>query len=146
MRSSKVLLRTSAFGAVALTVAVLAWSQNAEAQKTKGKTRPATTKQLMGGICAPNCGSLAKLLKAGPEDDKTWATATQNAALLNELSYILMEDGRCPDKVWAGAVKTLRECSAKVGEAAAAKDAEAARGAFKKMVEACSTCHKAHKT
>jgi hypothetical protein len=116
-----------------------------EGQKTKGKTRPAETKHLMAGINGPNCSALAKLLKAGPADDKAWADAVRHAALLNEMSYILMDDGRCPDKVWAGAAKTLRECSAKVLEAAQAKDAAAAQEAFKKMVGACSTCHKAHK-
>lgn len=139
------LVGRSAVGLGLLALAVLVWNQTAEGQKTKGKTRPAATKQLMGGISGPNCGSLAKLLKDGPADDKGWATAAQNAALLNELSYILMEDGRCPDKVWKGAAETLRGCSAKVLEAAEAKDLEAAKGAFKKMLGACSTCHKAHK-
>ena len=34
------------------------------AQKTKGKTRPALTKQLMKGLVFPNCGDLKKLLDA----------------------------------------------------------------------------------
>ncbi|MBM4071646.1 MAG: hypothetical protein FJ271_22355 [Planctomycetes bacterium] len=146
MRSWKVLIGRSAVGVAALAIAALVLSQTAEGQKTKGKTRPATTKHLMSGICFPNCGSLGKLLKDGPADDKGWTTAARNAALLNELSYILMDDGRCPDKDWANAAKTLRGCSAKVAEAVAAKDLDAARGAFKKMTEACSACHKAHKS
>ncbi len=146
MRNWKVLSGSGAVGLTLLALAALVLSQTAEGQKTKGKTRPAATKQLMSGICGPNCGSLAKLLKDGPADDKGWATAAQNAALLNELSYLLMDDGRCPDKVWAGAAKTLRECSGKVLEGAEAKDLAAAQGAFKKMLGACATCHKAHKS
>lgn len=145
MRSWKVLMRRSALSVGVLAVTALVLSQTAEGQKTKGKTRPAATKHFMAGISGPNCGSLAKLFKDGPADDKAWATAVRNAALLNELSYILMEDGRCPDKVWKGAAETLRGCSAKVLEAAEAKDLDAARAAFKKMLGACATCHGAHK-
>lgn len=149
MQSCRVLIGKGAVGIglpalVALVALVV--SQTAEGQKTKGKTRPVATKQLMAGISFPNCSSLGKLFKEGPADDKGWAKAAQNAALLNELSYILMDDGRCPDKVWAGAAKTLRECSGKVLEACEAKDLAAAQGAFKKLLGACATCHKAHKS
>jgi len=117
----------------------------ASGQKTKGKTRPAPTKVLMKCIMAPNCGALGKLLKDGPADDAGWDTAVLHATVLNEMSYIVMDDGRCPDAKWAGAAKKLRECSAKVLAAAEGKDAEAARGAFKNLTTACAACHKAHK-
>ncbi len=119
--------------------------QNAGAQKTKGKTRLSETKYLMRGINQPNCAALGKVLKASPADDKAWGAVTQHASLLNEMGYLLMEDGRCPDKVWAGAAKTLRESSAKVLEAAKAKDVEAAQSAFKTLTGACAACHTAHK-
>ncbi len=132
---------------VLLTLGLVGWwaYQPAEAQKTKGKTRPAETKYLMRGIQQPNCAALAGLLKEGPDSDKAWDKAVCHATVLNEMSYVLMEDGRCPDKDWLGATKTLRACSAKVIEAAKAKDLDAAKGAFKKLLGACATCHKAHK-
>lgn len=129
-----------------VALVLLLGSQSAEAQKTKGKTRPAETKVLMKGLSQPNCAALAGLLKdKGPADDKAWDQATQYASLLNELSYLLMDDGRCPDKDWAGAAKSLREGSAKVLEAAKAKDAAAAQAAFKAVTGACADCHKVHR-
>ncbi len=146
MRSSMRLIGRAALALGLLGLAALVISQTAEGQKTKGKTRLAETKYFMRGISAPNCGALAKLLKGeGPADDKGWGQAVQHASLLNELSYILMADGRCPDKVWKGAAETLRGCSAKVLEAAKDKDLAAAQGAFKKLLGACNTCHGAHK-
>lgn len=127
------------------TVGLLAW-QSALAQIKKGKTRPAATKFLMRGINQPNCASLAKLLKETPSDDKTWETISCHAALLNEMSYVLMEDGRCPDATWANGAKTLREGSAALLAAAEKKDVEAARAAFKTLTAGCAACHKAHRS
>lgn len=117
------------------------------AQKTKGKERAAATKYLMRGINKPNCGGLAESLKdAGPADDKAWDTAACQASCLNEMSYILMDDGRCPDGDWAGAAKQLRAGSAEVLAAIETKDLEGARTAFMKVTGACAACHKVHKT
>jgi hypothetical protein len=126
-------------------LAILLVGSGAHAQKTKGKTRAADTKFLMRGINQLHCAALGKLLKDGPADDKAWETALCHASILNEMSYVLMDDGRCPDKVWAGAAKTLRECSSKVMDAAKAKNADDARNAFKVLTSACATCHKEHK-
>ena len=126
-------------------LAVAMFSFAAVAQVKKGKTRPLLTKQLMGGLVQPNCKELGAGLKAAPADDKTWAALATKAALLNEAGYILMADGRCPDGVWAGAVKTLQECSAAVLKKIEAKDAEGDQGAFKAMTKACAACHKAHR-
>jgi hypothetical protein len=128
-----------------LGLAILLIGSGAEAQKTKGKTRSAETKFLMRGVNQPHCAALGKLLKDGPADDKAWETALCHASILNEMSYVLMDDGRCPDKVWAGAAKTLRECSAKVIDATKAKNVDDARTAFKALTSACATCHKEHK-
>ena len=117
----------------------------AKAQVKKGKTRSLTTAQLMGGLVSPNCGALKKGLDAGPADDDAWKKLSVKAALLNEASYILMADGRCPDATWAGAAKTLRGCSDAVLKAIAAKDAAAAKSAFGAMTKACGTCHKKHR-
>lgn len=122
------------------------WSGSVDAQKSKGKERPAPTKYLMRGIVAANCGSLGGLLKdAGPADDKAWDNVASHAACINEGSYVLMDDGRCPDGVWKDACATLREGSAGVLAAADKKDLAAAQEAFKTLTGACATCHKAHK-
>lgn len=130
----------------ALASAGLFLCQDAEAQKTKGKSRPTETKYLMRGVNQPNCAALAGFLKdKGPAADKAWEQAVCHAAILNEMSYVLMDDGRCPDKDWAGAAKELREHSAKVVEAAKAKNLADAQAAFKGVTGACASCHKVHR-
>ncbi|MBS0261689.1 MAG: cytochrome c [Planctomycetes bacterium] len=118
-------------------------STDANAQKTKGKTRAALTKQLMKGLVASNCGALKKDLDA---EAPNWEDVALHAALLNESGHILLDDGRCPDGDWAGASKALQTQSAAILEAAEKKDAAAAKEAFGKLTaEACGACHKAHK-
>ena len=131
-------------GAVGVAAAALLW-QASQAQVTKGKSRAAQTKFLMRGVNQPHCAALGKMLKAGPADDKAWEEAACHASILNEMSYVLMDDGRCPDANWAGAAKTLRECSAKLLQAIEAKNVDDARAAFKGLTGACAACHKAHK-
>ena len=138
-------------GACAALAAVCAatWLISADAavaQKVKGKTRPAATKQLMKGVVQPNCAGLGASLKdKGPADDDAWSLAQTQAACLNEMSYVLMDDGRCPDGDWANAAKTLRTCSEAALKALEAKDLAAAQAAFKEATTACAACHKAHK-
>jgi hypothetical protein len=116
----------------------------AAAQKVKGKTRPATTKQLMKGLVAPTCGDLKKLLE---EKEVNWETVGVKAAVLSEGGHLLMDDGRCPDGDWAKACKAIQESAAAILEAADKKDAEGANNAFKKLTgEGCAACHKVHKT
>ena len=131
---------------VALGLGLWALGSAVDAQKTKGKTRPAETKSLMQGVMQPNCAAVGGLVKdTGPKDDKAWAKVALHAVVLNEMSYVVMDDGRCPDKEWAAAAKTLRECSAKLLDCAKAKDVAGAQGAFKGLTGACAACHKAHK-
>ena len=141
VRKWLVMAVSSAVGIGLISLCGSAW-----AQKTKGKTRAAATKYLMRGIQQAHCKGLGDLLKeSGPADDKAWDTAACHASCLNEMSYLLMDDGRCPDGVWAGAAKDLREASAAVLAAAEKKDLEGAQAAFKSVTGACGTCHKAHK-
>ena len=90
--------------AVALTLVAAV----ADAQVKKGKTRPATTKQLMGGIVQPHCAAIGEAVKQAPADDAAWEKVATHAAVLNEISYTLMDDGRCPDADWANASTILR--------------------------------------
>lgn len=135
----------SLFGIAVLAGALLAGSQS-QAQVKQGKTRPLTTKQLMGGLVGPQCKELGAMLQgAGPADEKAWEMAGTKAALLNECGYTLMADGRCPDATWKGACDTLQNCSKVLLEKVAAKDASGAREAFTAMTGACKSCHAAHK-
>jgi cytochrome c556 len=128
--------------AAALVLAVMPM----EAQVSQGKKRPAKTAFLMRGVTQPNCAGIGALLKdAGPADDKAWETLACHASILNEMGHLVMDDGRCPDGVWAGAAKELREGSAAVLAAADKKDLEASRTAFKSVTASCKACHDAHK-
>lgn len=128
---------------VALTGVALC-AGDALAQKVKGKSRPATTKQLMKGLVAPVCGDLKKALE---EKEINWDTVAVKAAVLNEAAYGLLDDGRCPDGEWAKAAKAIQDATASILGAAEKKDAAAANDAFKKVGgEGCAVCHKAHKS
>jgi hypothetical protein len=129
----------------AAMVALVGLSLATHAQVQKGKTRPLTTKQMMGGLVKPQCAGLGEALKAAPADDKAWEDLATKAALLNEASYSLMDDGRCPDGVWAGAAKKLREASAAVLAKIEAKDYAGTQAEFKGVTASCGECHKAHK-
>lgn len=129
---------------VVLCLAVVVALQ-ASAQVKKGKTRLATTHHLMKGLVAANCGAIGEGLKSTPADDEAWENLATKAAVLNEASYILMDDGRCPDADWAGAATKLREGSAALLAKLEAKDADGAKDAMKSMTQACGACHKAHK-
>lgn len=132
--------------AIAVAVGALAWTHEALAVKTQGKSRLAQTKYLMRGISQAHCAGIGGLLKeSGPADDKAWDTLLCHANCLNELSYVLMDDGRCPDADWAGAAKSLREATAAVAEAAGKKDLDATRTAFQSVTASCGACHKVHK-
>ena len=119
----------------------------AHAQVKQGKTRALKTSQLMKGVVKPNCEALKKgLVDAAPSSDESWDKLAANAALLNEASYILMDDGRCPDGVWANAAtKTLREGTAGLLKAIEAKDADGAKAAFGNLTQSCKGCHEKHK-
>lgn len=113
------------------------------AQKTKGKTRELTTKQMMKGLVQVNCAALGAALK---EKEVNWDDISLKAALLNEAGYLLMDDGRCPDKDWAGAAKAIRDSSKQLLEAAAKKELEPVQQAFKTLTtEGCAACHKVHR-
>lgn len=129
--------------AASLLVGGFAISQQAEAQKTKGKTRAASTKLLMKGLVAANCGAVKKDLDAA---EINWDDVTLHAALLNESGYILMDDGRCPDGEWAKSAKALQATSAALLAAAEKKDAAGAKAAFGDLTaQSCKVCHAAHK-
>ncbi|MBQ16560.1 MAG: hypothetical protein CMJ65_05495 [Planctomycetaceae bacterium] len=133
-------LRNLGAAAAVLAIAVLALQYGTVSAQKKGKTRSATTKQLMGGLVAAQCGALSKALKA-----KDIKKATIAAALLNESGHILMADGRCPSGDWAKGAKTLQGCSVVVLAKLKAGDVAGASGAFKALTGGCATCHKAHK-
>lgn len=129
----------------AVAVGAMLVAAVADAQVKKGKSRPATTKQLMAGTVQPHCAAIGAAVQQAPADDKAWENVATSAALLNEISYTLVEDGRCPDADWANAVTTLRTTSDAVLAKALAKDHAGLAAEFPKLTESCGACHKVHK-
>ncbi len=116
------------------------------AQVKQGKARPAKTGALMKGIVKPHFGDLKKALETPPANDEAWDAIATQASVLNEISYALMEDGRCPDGIWADAsTKQLRSGSADLLKAAESKDHAAAKKAFGTLAQSCKACHDKHK-
>ncbi|MHC4993946.1 MAG: cytochrome c [Planctomycetota bacterium] len=131
--------------AVALVAGLVTWGSSTLEAK-QGKTRPMTIEQLMEGTVNPHCKALKKGLEAEPTSEKAWGALATNAALLNEASYSLMDDGRCPDKVWAdAATKTLRPHSDALLKALKSQDFASAKAAFGAMTKSCKACHDEHK-
>ena len=107
--------------------------------------RVAKAGDIMAGIHKVHCGALKKALDAGPESDKDWKTVGVHAAMMNEAGHILMQDGRCPDAVWAKACATLRDGSDKVSAAIESKNLAEAKAGFGAMVASCKACHSKHR-
>ena len=114
-------------------------------QVKQGKTRLIKTKQLMQGLNKLHCGALGEGLKEEPTDDDAWEALAVNAAMLNEASYVLMADGRCPDGDWADAAAALGEGSAHLLAHIEDHDYEGSKAAFGEMTKSCGACHEAHK-
>ena len=114
---------------------ILGLVSNAVTQIQKGKTRPLMTAQWMEGVITPHCKSIKKgLWGQTPLEDKDWKKLAVNAAVLNESSYVLMADDRCPDEVWATAAsETLRIGSTELLKAIESKDVEAAKRDFSQI-------------
>lgn len=126
--------------AIALCGAVIA-----SAQVKHGKTRPAKTSHLMKAGIKPNCDALKKAVESAPTDAKAWRALGGNAAMLNEISYALMDDGRCPDAKWADANQLLQTGSADMLKAIESQNHAALKTAFGTAMKSCKACHDAHK-
>jgi hypothetical protein len=128
-----------------LSIALLSFLLPSSNAQKKGKTRPITTPQLMAGLVKPQFVALKTALEKGPIEDADWKAVAMHAALLNESSYIMMADSRCPDKPWESGCKQMKSGSEVVLKHIAAKDAAAALEAFAGIQAACKTCHTEHK-
>ncbi|MBT4864301.1 MAG: hypothetical protein HON53_04160 [Planctomycetaceae bacterium] len=141
MKQSRLIRWTTVVAAVAC-VGLMLGSVSAQ-KKAKKKARVADPHQLMEGLVFPNCKALGGALGAEKTNFKEIA---MRAALLSESGHVLMADGRCPDGVWAGACKVLRESGAEIVAKAKAEDKEGAAAAFKTLTsKGCGACHKVHK-
>jgi len=141
--------KSFAFVAGIIAVSGLAFtmlSSPVTAQK-KGQSRPMTTAQLMSGLVKPQLvavqGHVAD--EKAPEGEDGWKALTTSIALLNESSYTMMDDDRCPDKIWADACQVLRKATESGLKSAAKQDAAGVREALAGIGASCKACHAEHK-
>lgn len=136
-----------AAGIVALAGLAFAVSSSQVTAQKKGKTRPLTTAQMMSGLVKPQLVSLQGHVadEKTPEGEDGWKALTTSIALLNESSYMMMEDDRCPDKKWADACDILRKGTESALQKAAQKDAAGVRESIAGITASCKACHSEYK-
>jgi cytochrome c556 len=125
----------------AFVAACAAWAQSASYHGV------ASTKQIMAGVQKPAMDSLNAMMKAGgPKDEKEWAQAQQNAALLAETGQLILMGARPKDQdVWLKTGTTLSESASAAAKAAEAKDLDAFKASLGAVAKACRGCHTVHK-
>ena len=125
----------------AFVAACAAWAQSASYHGV------ASTKQIMAGVQKPAMDSLNAMMKAGgPKDEKEWAQAQQNAALLAETGQLILMGARPKDQdVWIKTATTLTESASAAAKAAEAKDLDAFKASLGGAAKSCRGCHTVHR-
>lgn len=130
---------------LAVVAAVIAAAVLPGEAQQRGRTRPLTTSQLMAGLIKPQLTALKEGLEAGPDDKDAWKAAATSAALLNESSYLMMDDGRCPDQTWSDACIQLKDATLEILEQIDAGNRDAAVAGVDGVIASCKHCHEEFK-
>jgi cytochrome c556 len=100
----------------------------------------------MAGIQEPGMLLLQRSVRgAGPQSDDDWGAVTMNAALMNEIGFMLVQNERAKDAVWTKAATDLRAASAAFHAASEKKDLAAMRAELPKLSASCQECHTVHR-
>lgn len=123
----------------------------ARSQSTVGKGKAAfkleavaDTKLLMEGLASPNLQGLGKLFRDKPKDAEAWGFARGQALILAETGNLLLlrpPRASTGEDAWMQQASALRESSANLARAAAAKDYTKSRSALAGVANACNHCH-----
>jgi len=129
------------FACFTFVAACAAWAQSASYHGV------ASTKQIMAGVQKPAMDGIAAMMKVGgPIDDKEWALAQQDAALLAETAQLILMGARPKDQdVWIKNSNQLSDSASAAAKAAEAKDLEAFKASVGSMGQACRGCHNVHR-
>ena len=128
-----------------LVMLVAACAKAVAARPHKGKSRLATTQQLMDGMVHPNYLAIERATKESRVDPVAWRALANNAALLNEASYLIVDDDRSLGADWDKAARQLRTGSAELLVKIAARDKTEMESVLKVTAKACNDCHTAHR-
>lgn len=136
--------RVVQLGVLALLVAMIAATVPAQenpTQENPAKIRSATIEQVMVGMVHPNYLAIEKAAKEGRVDAQTWKTLATNAALLNEASFLLVDDGRSLGDSWEKAAAEMRGGSATMLAKVGARDKAGIASELKNIAKGCVNCH-----
>lgn len=108
--------------------------------------RVATISDIMNSISKSNMGRISSAVKkSAPTSDKGWLAIERAGAMLNEVSFIIVQEDRVIDDVWKKAAGELRAASAQLAVAAKAKDFAGVKAAVPKIGASCKSCHDVHR-
>jgi hypothetical protein len=113
--------------------------------EAKKKKRSLTISQMMSGLVKPKYVAIKEGLSKESISEDDWKALATHAALLNESSYSLMQDDRCPDGDWKEGAMILRKASNDALANIAKENAAGALKAVESMTLSCKKCHAAHK-
>jgi hypothetical protein len=102
----------------------------------------AETRLLMEGLNQANYRGLERLLHDKPTDVEAWTFARGQALLIAETGNLLMlRPPRRGREAWMDHAAELREAASAVARAAAKRDYERTRNAFRDLAGTCNRCH-----
>ena len=136
---NKVLRRFVLVALIATTTAAVS------APMHKSRSRLATTRQLMEGMLHANYLAIENAATAVRTDVQSWNALAINPALLNEASYLIVEDDRSLGTSWDDAAEQLRAGSADMLAKIAAREKTGIESSLKVIAKACTDCHAAHR-
>ena len=102
----------------------------------------AETRLLMEGLNQANYRGLERLLKDKPADVEAWTFARGQALLIAETGNLLMlRPPKRGQDAWLDQAAELREAASALARAAAKRDYERSRNAFRDLAGTCNRCH-----
>ena len=116
---------------------------SSQLRRRQPKQEPvAETRLLMEGLNQANFRGLERLLKDKPADVEAWTFARGQALLIAETGNLLMlRPPRRGQEAWMGQAAELREAAAALARAAAKRDYDRSRNAFRDLAGTCNRCH-----
>jgi hypothetical protein len=101
----------------------------------------ATMKQLMVEIIHPASNEILLVInRAGPNDEREWASVRRSAMTLAESGNLLIMRNRAP--AWVNEAKKLTDAGSAAYQAAQSKDLKALAALADPLDASCTACHK----
>jgi hypothetical protein len=134
--------RIVVFCALGLSLLVVAPASSQLRRREPKQEAVAETRLLMEGLNQANYRGLERLLQEKPADVEAWTFARGQALLIAETGNLLMlRPPRRGQDAWMDHAVELREAASTLARAAARRDYERSRNAFRDLASTCNRCH-----